>query len=70
MTHAVRVVNGLVFECTSPSVWYLRDQPVVLAYNGSKWVLSVFWNNKRKEYEYCRRETAIHAIDEAFGRTA
>jgi hypothetical protein len=32
---------GLIFDCPSPSVWNLVGAPVMLAFDGAKWIISM-----------------------------
>ena len=66
-TLALRTIEGLTFECPSPSVWHLKDEPVTLAFDGQQWRLSFIGrNNIRREGCYVRRDLAIALLKEAY----
>lgn len=64
---ATRMIEGLLFDCPSPSVLHLVGEPVTLAYDGQMWVLTLIdRNNKRREGYYMTRSEAIANIVVAY----
>lgn len=66
---AVRKTNQLIFSCDSPSVWVLLGAPVVLAYNGKCWVLSMTDRlGVYREGQYPKRTDAIQFLEKYYGK--
>lgn len=65
---AMRNVEGMIFECPSPSVWHSRDLPVTIAFNGALWQLSLVNKlNQRKSASFATRDEAIKCVIENCG---
>lgn len=65
---AMREASGLLFECPSPSVWYLVGQPVVIAFDGNMWLLSFTTNKNHHEEYFHDRDEAIKVIAWAYSQ--
>ncbi len=66
--YAIRKINGLIFECPSPSIWNLVGAPLTLAYNGQKWVLTmVDRQGQFREGQYQSRGEAVSFISSCYG---
>ena len=68
MQHAIRKINGLIFECPSPSIWNLVGAPLTLAYNGREWVLTmVDREGNFREGSYASHDKAIQFMSTCYG---
>jgi hypothetical protein len=69
MMPALRIVQGLIFECPSPSIWQLVGGPVMIAYDGKVWKVSmVDRDGAFREGQYASRDLALAVITKAFKR--
>jgi hypothetical protein len=66
---ATRTVGKLVFECPSPSIWQLVGGPVMLAYDGKVWVVSMCDRDGTfREGRYASRARALDLVALAYAQ--
>ena len=67
MQNAIRTSRGLLFECPSPSVWFLVGAPVTVAYDGQQWKVSMTdREGYYREGAYGSREEAMTFLAKCF----
>lgn len=65
--NATRMTKGLLFECPTPSVWYLVGAPVTMAFDGSQWVVSMTGRDGIfREGRYSSRDEAIELLSRCY----
>jgi hypothetical protein len=63
----VRKYSGLLFEVETPSIWYLVGAPVMLAYTGRDWAVSLTDRDGRfREGFYPTRDAALSMVARAY----